>query len=149
MQPPDGEGSRYQVLVVDDHDTFNDLLGKFLVDHSQELDIVRLLEAPDGASAVEVVDAHNPNLVLMDVNMPGMTGIEATRLMMAMSPGILVILVTLFPDRATRVLATKAGAMDLLGKSDLNESFLGVLRTALCVGSGREPPPKHAEARGQ
>ncbi|MCB0130713.1 MAG: response regulator transcription factor, partial [Caldilineaceae bacterium] len=83
------------VLICDDQALIRDSLGMLL---NLERDITVVGSAEDGAEAVELVARHRPDLVLMDLKMPGMNGIEATRRICAGYPGIKVLVLTTYDD---------------------------------------------------
>jgi DNA-binding NarL/FixJ family response regulator len=110
-----------RVLVVDDDPAFLALINR-LVDATSGLEIVG--EATSGEHAVEAVENLRPDLVLMDVRMPGIGGISATRLIKAMRPSTLVILVsTTHPDELA--IESEACQSDtIIWKSDLHPRLL-------------------------
>lgn len=83
-----------RVLLVDDSPTFLQAARAFLV--SRGLRVVGSVES--GGESLAAVDSLNPDLVLMDLNMPGMTGLEATRMIKKSRPGIRVIIMSLEGD---------------------------------------------------
>ena len=87
-------------------------------------------EADDGASALELVEALHPHVVLMDLRMPGMDGLSATRTLRKSSPQTGVVILTLYDDAAARSLALEAGAVALVGKHEPCEVLLDTLRQA-------------------
>lgn len=121
-----------RLLLVDDHKLFRDGLRQLLRGHS-DLEIAG--EAADGEAAVQFVREHGPELVLMDVSMPGMNGIEATRQILAARPGTRVVVLSMHADRRYVIEALRAGAMGYFLKnssaSDLVAGLLGVGRGEL------------------
>jgi DNA-binding NarL/FixJ family response regulator len=102
-----------RVVVVDDHPVVRRGLSALL----SSLDDVEVVgEAPDGESAVREVQLAHPDVVLMDVQMPGIDGIEATRRIRATSPDVAVLVLTMFDDDATVFTAMQAGARGYLLK---------------------------------
>ncbi|MBD0670748.1 response regulator [Kitasatospora sp. NPDC091335] len=102
-----------RVLVVDDQAL---LRGSFrmLIDAEPGLTVVG--EAADGAAAVELAAEQRPDVVLMDVRMPGMDGIEATRAICEHSPDVRVLMLTMFDLDAHVFAALRAGAAGFLLK---------------------------------
>ncbi len=104
---------RIRIVVADDHPVVRGGIVA-LLRTIDGLDVVG--EAADGASALEAVSEHAPDVVLMDVRMPGMDGIEATRRIRAIAPDCRVLMLTMFDDDATLFTAMKAGANGYLLK---------------------------------
>ncbi len=100
------------VLVVDDHPTFVRTLGVLLT--GEGYDVVGT--ASDGESAVEQCLALQPDVVMMDIQMPGIGGIEATRQIVDAAPQIAVIVLTMFDGDDSVAMALRAGARGYLVK---------------------------------
>jgi DNA-binding NarL/FixJ family response regulator len=96
-----------RVLVADDHQLFREGV-RALLGSLEATEVVG--EASSGAEAVAQAAALRPDVVLMDVQMPDMNGIEATRRVLAAEPGVGVIIVTMFEDDETVFAAMRAGA---------------------------------------
>jgi DNA-binding NarL/FixJ family response regulator len=97
---------RIRVLIADDHPVFRDGL-RGLVDRSPDLDLVG--EATTGVEAVALAAEARPQIVLMDLRMPEMSGIEATRRIAAADPSIGVLVLTMSEDDESRFAAMRAG----------------------------------------
>ena len=129
-----------RVLIADDHALFRDGL-KSLLD-ARGVDVVA--EARNGREAVSLAKQHNPEIVLMDLTMPEMTGLEATRLISAGLPDVKVVVLTASEDDADLFEAIKSGAQGFLPK-DIEAARLfamleGVMRgePALTPGLARK-----------
>lgn len=120
-----------KLLLVDDHRLFLDGLRPLL---AQERGFEVVGEAMDGEQAVAMVDALQPDVVLMDVAMPGLNGIEATRRILALRPATRVVILTMHADRRYVKEAIKAGASGYLLKDASSSEVIAALRQ---VGSGR------------
>ncbi len=96
-----------RVLVADDHPMFRDGI-RALLASSPDAELAG--EAATGEEAVALTVERQPDLVVMDVQMPGMGGIEATRRIVSESPHVRVLVVTMFEDDATVFKAMRAGA---------------------------------------
>jgi DNA-binding NarL/FixJ family response regulator len=103
---------RLRVVVVDDHPVFRAGLAAFLQD--DVADVVG--EAGSGEEAVDAVAATAPDVVLMDLHMPGLGGVEATRRIAATHPGVAVLVLTMLDDDTSLVAALRAGARGYLLK---------------------------------
>ena len=95
---PDRHPSPITVVVVDDHALFREGVQAIL---STVDDIAVVAEAIDGPAAVDAVAEHQPDVVLMDVMLPGMNGIEATEACRDAHPDVAVVMVTMMDDPET------------------------------------------------
>lgn len=114
-----------RVLLADDHTLFRDAIARLL---SYEDDFEVVGEAADGDAAVRAARELMPDVVLMDVDMPGTGGIEATRRLKAEMPYMRVVMLTVHEDDATLFDAVKAGAQGYLVKSIRTTEMLAQLR---------------------
>jgi DNA-binding NarL/FixJ family response regulator len=96
-----------RVVVADDHPTFRRGLGA-LFDSLDDVEVVG--EAADGESAVALAAELMPDIVVMDINMPGVNGVEATRRIVAAHPSIAVLALTMLDDDDAVFAAMRAGA---------------------------------------
>ena len=118
------------ILICDDHAHFRDGL-RALLETSTEVEVVG--EAPDGATAVDASLALQPDVVLMDLTMPGMGGVEATRQLLAASPHIRVLVLSMVSDDDSVFAALQAGARGYLLKGARKAE---ILRAVRAVASG-------------
>ncbi len=123
--------SPIRVLIADDHPVFRFGMRALL---DAEPDIEVLGEATTGEEAVEMVASLQPDLVLMDINMPGIHGIEATRQVLNENPSIGILIVTMIEDD-TVLAALRAGARGYLLKGAEGEETLNAIRTVASGGS--------------
>jgi DNA-binding NarL/FixJ family response regulator len=98
---------RIRILIADDHPVFRYGLRALLM---AESDLELVGEANGGAEAIALVEQLQPDVVLMDLNMPGVNGIEATRRILDTSPHIGILVVTMFDDDDSVFAAMRAGA---------------------------------------
>ena len=117
-----------RVLVVEDHDLFRSGLRALLEEAGFEV-----ADAPGGAAALRRLVGFRPDVVVMDVNMPGMSGIEATRRIVEEAPRVAVLMLTIIADQDRVLDAVRAGACGYL----LKDAELDEIVTAI-----------HAAARG-
>ena len=116
-----------RVLVVDDHGVVRDGLGRLI----EALDDIELAGvAADGAEAVDRARAVGPDVVLMDLDMPRMDGIEATRRILADRPETAVLVLTSFSDRPRILGALDAGASGYLLKDSASDEVAEGIRAA-------------------
>jgi DNA-binding NarL/FixJ family response regulator len=116
-----------RLLLVDDHRVFAEALGMLL---RTEGDIEFLDVAPDAETALGIVQKRRPDVVLMDVDLPGMNGIAATREIVASRPETHVIVLTALMDPEVVEGAAAAGASGFISKQRAAEDLLGAIRTA-------------------
>jgi CheY-like chemotaxis protein len=102
------------LLIVDDNREMRELM-KSIVSKS----CAAVFECEDGDEVLDAFTAHRPNWVLMDVEMKRMDGLQATADLVNCYPQAKVIIVTKHADMETRLAATEAGALFLIGKEDL------------------------------
>jgi DNA-binding NarL/FixJ family response regulator len=129
------------VLIVDDHELIRMALQQFL---ANQTDVKVVGTAGDGEVAVEMVAELEPDVVLMDLAMPGMDGVEATRRISAGHPNARVLVLTSFSDRERILDAIDAGAIGYLLKDAAPDELLRGIRAA---AAGESPlSPKAAQA---
>ncbi len=114
-----------KVIICDDQAIVRDGLAMLL---NLEKDIEVVGQAQDGAEAVEQVTKHQPDLVLMDLKMPGMNGIEATRQICARYPAVKVLVLTTYDDEEWVFDAIRAGAAGYLLKDTPREAVIQAVR---------------------
>ena len=121
-----GAGTRtIRLLLVDDRSAVRTGLKIWL---SLEPDLEVVGEASDGAEAISLARTLRPDVVLMDVEMPGMDGISATAALHSAAPQSAVVILTLYDDTATRTLAREAGAAAFVAKHQMEETLLAEIR---------------------
>jgi DNA-binding NarL/FixJ family response regulator len=119
-----------RVLIADDHVLFRDGL-RALLAAAPGTEMVG--EATTGEEVVVLADTLQPDLILMDIQMPGLNGIEATRRIVHASPQINVLMITMFEDDVSVFAAMRAGARGYLLKGAKHSETLRAIRA---VGSG-------------
>lgn len=115
------------VLLVDDHQLLRNGLAT-LLDAAGGIEVVA--QAADGASAVSLAVARRPDVVLMDLSMPGVDGVEATRRLLAELPSTRVVVLTAFSDRERVGAALDAGAVGYLLKDSEPDEVVAAVRAA-------------------
>ncbi|HSC71314.1 MAG TPA: response regulator, partial [Candidatus Methylomirabilis sp.] len=120
--------AKIRVLVVDDHAVVREALAGML---GQEPDIQIVGEAWDGKLAVELVRQLRPDVVTMDINMPVMDGVKATRAIRAEFPAVRVIGLSMFDEAGQARVMREAGAAEYLSKSGPSEALIAAIRA--CV----------------
>lgn len=119
-----------QILIADDHQLFRDGIRTLLL-AAPDMGLVG--EAETGDQVVTMAAQLQPDVVLMDIQMPGINGIEATRQIVHASPHIAVLMVTMFDDDQSVFAAMRAGARGYVLKGAKHEDMLRAIRA---VGNG-------------
>lgn len=119
-----------RILIVDDHALFRSGMTG-LLRTTPDMQVVGA--AVDGNEAIAMAATLQPDLILMDLHMPGMSGIEATRRILQASPNIRVLVVTMFEDEHSVSMALRAGAHGYMLKDADEDELLRAIRAA---GSG-------------
>lgn len=113
------------VMLVDDHTLVRQGLGKLL---SMEPDIKLVSGASNAQQALKRIKETNPDVVLMDIKMPGSNGIEVTQIIRKLYPDIIVIILTMYVDVDLITQAIQAGAAAYLLKSASQEELVEAIR---------------------
>lgn len=148
-------GREVRVMIVDDHRVVREGLQAFLSEERGEIELVG--EASDGEAALRLAEELRPDVVLMDLVMPGMDGIETLRRLREAGIEARVLILTTFVDDERVRAAIEAGAVGYLLKDVDREELLGAIRAAAAgkptlhpaaqetlirqVTEPREPPP--------
>ena len=124
-----------RIVLADDHRMFRHALRAML---EKEAGLEVVAEASDGEGLLEIVRSRDVDVVCLDIAMPGMNGIEATRRLLAMRPGLCVIGLSAFADRQFVIDMLNAGARAYLTKAAAGDELLRAIeavrqgRTYLC-----------------
>jgi DNA-binding NarL/FixJ family response regulator len=129
-------GSSIRVLIADDQRVVRDGLG-VLVGLIGGVQVVATVS--DGAEAVELAVRERPDVVLMDLRMPGMDGVEATRRICAQAPGSHVLVLTTYADDESVFPALQAGARGYLTKDASAEEIESAIRAVAAGQTHLEP----------
>jgi PAS domain S-box-containing protein len=130
--PPSGSAKledRIRLMLVDDHMVMRQGLSVML---NRQPDIEIVGEATDGETAVELARRLNPDVILMDISMPRMNGIEATRIIHAELPGIRIIGLSMYHDADIAAAILEAGAAAYLSKTGSTDVLLAAIRGKRC-----------------
>ena len=124
-EKPSRSKERIRVVLVDDHAVMRQGL-RSLLRALADIEIVG--EASDGEAAVHLIRNVHPDVVLMDVSMPGMDGIQATRIVHSEFPEVQVIGLSMFQEKEQAAAMREAGAVDYLTKSGPADSVVAAIR---------------------
>ena len=116
---------RIRVLIADDHPVFRDGL-RALVESAPDLDLAG--EATTGTQAVELAATGRPAVILMDLRMPELSGIEATRRIVEADPTVGILIVTMSEDDESLFAAMRAGARGYIPKDAERAEILSAIR---------------------
>ncbi len=119
-----------RVLIADDHDHFREGLRALLLSTP---DVELVGEAPDGRRAISLARELQPDVIMMDLQMPGLGGIDTTRQILRSSPHISILVLSMFDDDDSIFAALQAGARGYLLKGALKAEILRAIRS---VASG-------------
>src|SRR5579872_6207721 len=123
--------SSIRILLADDHTFVRDGL-RALLDKQSDMTVVG--EAADGHDSVRLAEEQSPDVVVMDIAMPNMNGIEATRRILAANPRTNVVMLSMHQDESYVLRSLKAGAKGYLLKDSLRSDVIEAIRT---VSQGR------------
>src|SRR5262245_31835355 len=116
------------ILIVDDHRIIRQGL-RYLIESVPDMTVVG--EAHDGRDAQRLVDEQHPDVIVMDIAMPGLNGIEATRQIVNQAPQARVIALSQFSQRRYVTEMLKAGARGYVLKEDAFEELVTAIQTVL------------------
>ena len=128
MEPVPLEPTR--VLVVDDHEVFSDAVAMLL---ERQPDVRLIGSARNAEEAIRLLEGeldHQPDVVLMDLDLPGLDGIQATRRIRELSPGAKVVVLTALQDPEVIADALAAGACGYVPKTRAVDELMNVVRRA-------------------
>ena len=125
-----------QVLLVDDHKIMRDGI-KAILRHSDDFTV--MAEAESGAEAVQICKQRRPDIILMDIGLPGLNGIESTTEILRHIPEAKVIILSMYDDEHSVVSAMRSGARAFVLKKASDNDLLDALRTVAKGGSYLSP----------
>lgn len=120
------------ILIADDHDIFRQGLAALL---DAEDGLVLLSQAGNGREAWEHIKSLEPDIAILDINMPDMTGIEVTRKTVDSGLKTQVVLLTMYEDPSTVLEGQEAGASGYILKDNSFEEMVTAVRTVVCGGT--------------
>ena len=120
-----------RILLADDHTVMRDGLRALL---ERQPDMAVVAEAADGRECVQLAEEQAPDVVIMDIGMPNMNGIEATRRITSEHPRVAVVILSMHQDESYVLRALKAGAKGYLLKDSLRAEVIEAIRM---VAQGR------------
>jgi DNA-binding NarL/FixJ family response regulator len=131
-----GAPNEITCLIADDHEVVREGL-RLSLSRSPQIRVVG--EASDGASAVAIAERRRPNVVIMDVRMPGMDGLEATKVLAERLPGTAVLIFTAYGERSLLGRGLEAGAKGYILKEAPHQTLLRAIEK-VASGEGYVDP---------
>ena len=128
------------IVIIDDHQLFREGV-KRILDFESTFEVVA--EGDDGSEAVHLIDAHQPDVVIMDINMPKMNGIEATRELIEKFPETKVIILSIHDDENYVTHALQTGATGYLLKEMDADALIDAVKVVADGGSYLHPRVTH------
>ena len=129
-----------RIVIIDDHSLFREGV-KRILDMEKEFEVVA--EGDDGLNAVELVAEYSPDVVLMDINMPNVNGVEATKRLIESSPETKVIILSIHDDETYVTHAVKTGAAGYLLKEMDAQSLIEAVKVVAEGGAYIHPKVMH------
>lgn len=123
------------ILTVDDDQRFLEIVKRYL---EEDADLSIVGQAMDGEQAVLLAQELRPDLVLMDISMPRLNGLEATRQIKSRQPNTKVVIVTTHDEEPYRKAAAESDADSFLCKKTLRTTLLPTIRQVMAEGQARQ-----------
>jgi DNA-binding NarL/FixJ family response regulator len=120
--------SPIRIVVADDNEIVRKSLGLF-IESNPDLDLVG--EAADGYEAISICTAKQPDLIMMDINMPYLSGIDATKIIRRRYPNICILAVTSFSDNGKIKNILDAGANDFIIKDFTGDELITTINSII------------------
>jgi two-component system nitrate/nitrite response regulator NarL len=123
---------KIRIVIVDDHQVVQDGF-KLRLDMEASFEVVG--SAANGVEAIEVIENATPDVVLMDINMPLMNGVEATHELKSRHPSLKILMLTMHEDKEYIMQAMQAGAMGYLLKEISSDKLVQAIKTVYSGGT--------------
>jgi two-component system chemotaxis response regulator CheY len=126
-----------RIMIVDDSPLLRRALRRILVEHGHDI----VCEAGDGAAAVREYDSHQPDLVTMDIVMPGVNGMDAAKVIKGAAPNARIVMVTSINSNESVLAAAELGAISYITKPFESAKVLAAIEQALSATGPSRPLP--------
>ena len=134
------EPLKTSIIIIDDHQLFREGV-KRILDFEASFDVVA--EGDDGSEAINLVEQYKPDVVIMDINMPNINGIEATKMLIDQYPETKVIILSIHDDENYVQHALKTGAQGYLLKEMDADALIEAVHVVAAGGSYLHPKVTH------
>lgn len=134
------EQSKIKIVIIDDHQLFREGVKRILAMES-EFEIVA--DGQDGSQALELVKLYRPDVILMDINMPNMNGVEATKELVQAFPNIKVLILSIHDDESYVTHVLKTGASGYLLKEMDADALIEAVKVVASGGAYIHPKVTH------
>lgn len=129
-----------KIVIIDDHQLFREGVKRIL---AMENNFEVVAEGDDGSVAIQLVETHNPDVILMDINMPKVNGVEATRQLVEAYPDVKVLILSIHDDETYVTHVLKTGASGYLLKEMDADSLIQAVRVVAEGGAYIHPKVTH------
>lgn len=133
----DSEKEKYRIIIVDDHPLLRHSIRSFL-ETQDDFEVIG--EGSNGLEAVNLVAEFHPDVIIMDIGMPGMNGLEATRQIRLSNPDVAILILTVHTDEDWVLEIMRAGASGYLIKDVFGDQLLKAVRGVLAGEVVLSPP---------
>ncbi|WP_188206717.1 response regulator transcription factor [Alkalibacillus aidingensis] len=128
------------IVLIDDHKLFREGI-KRILEFEEDFEVVA--EGSDGSEAMDLIEQHQPDIVIMDINMPNVNGVEATRELVNHYPDLRVIILSIHDDEAYVTHALKSGALGYMLKEMDTDELVNAIKIVSDGGSYVHPKVTH------
>lgn len=132
--------TKTKIVIVDDHQLFREGV-KRILDFESSFEVVA--EGNDGSEVMELYEKHKPDVILMDINMPRINGVEATEMLLKEYPEAKVIILSIHDDGSYVTHALKTGALGYMLKEMDAEAIIEAIKVVSVGGSYLHPKVTH------
>lgn len=129
-----------KIVIIDDHQLFREGV-KRILDFEDSFEVIA--EGDDGAEVIELYEKHHPDVILMDINMPRMNGVEATEALLKKYPDAKVIILSIHDDGSYVTHALKTGALGYMLKEMDADEIVEAIKVVSVGGSYLHPKVTH------
>ncbi|TYR80136.1 response regulator transcription factor [Priestia megaterium] len=130
-----------RIVIIDDHQLFREGV-KRILDFEKDFEVVA--EGDDGNEAIALVEEHQPDVVIMDINMPAVNGVEATKQLVEVNPDAKVIILSIHDDETYVTHALQTGARGYLLKEMDADALIEAVKVVAEGGSYLHPKVTHS-----
>ena len=116
------------IMIVDDHQKLRNVVRDLLLEAMPDC---KIIEAASGEEAVHLTETRTPDIVIMDIRLPGMDGIESARIMHDRKPELKIIMLSIQENDMHRKRARLGGASDYVSKREMHKDLLPAVKRAL------------------